>query len=87
MPFLTSLLVLPSPSLPKETIKALMKWSKASREPPGRSGLEHTSHAQRLRERGSFSLEKGRFREDSEQPPSTCAWSFSCCRQSRLLLF
>lgn len=71
MPFLTSVLVLPS-SWPKEIIKALMKRSKASREPPGQSGLEHTSCLRRLREWGSFSLEKGRFWGASEQLPSAC---------------
>jgi len=72
MPFLTSPLVLPPPSLPGQIIKALMKWSKSSREPPRRSGLEHASHTQGPRERGSFSLEKERFRGDSEQPWRTC---------------
>lgn len=68
----------------------LVKWSKASRKPPGWSGLEHTSCAQGLREWGSFSLEQGWFWGASEQLPCTCAWSFSwtpCCRQSCLLLF
>lgn len=60
------------PPLPKETTNVLLKWSKSSKEPPRRSGLEHTSHVQRLREWCSFSLEKGRFWGPSEQPPSTC---------------